>query len=138
MLGLVFAFDFMSFETRGAGHTMSFVDAVQTLAGYGYPALALLFILTTAVLPGLYLFSLAYASTGATRGRPLPFAVGLARLMHPIEPWMMSDVFLVGVLISLIKIVTLAAIQIGPSFIAFCLYSLLLLKAMHAVDWHRL
>lgn len=138
MLALVFIFDFLSFETRGVSHTMAFVDAVRTLFGYGFPLLALLFLLTTAVLPGLYLLALAYVTAGAALGRRLPFGIELARVLHPIEPWMMSDVFLIGALVSLIKIVTLASVHVGPSFIVFCLYSLLLLKTMHTVDWHRL
>lgn len=138
MLALVFGFDFLSFETGGIGHTMSFVDAIRALNGYGYPALAVLFILTTALLPGVFLSGTIYVSAAALSGRPLPLAVATARLLRHIQMWMMSDVLLVGILVSLIKIVSLARISLGPSFVMFCLFSLLLLKTMNTLDWLRL
>ncbi|MES1929737.1 PqiA family integral membrane protein [Salinisphaera dokdonensis CL-ES53] len=135
MLALVFAFDFLSFSTQGIGHTMSFVDAAGALAGYDYPSLAALLMFTTVGLPGLYLLTLAYLCAIARKGPGNPFAIHLARRLRPLEPWMMSDVFIVGVLVSLIKIVTLADIRIGPSFIAFCIYAALLLRTLTLVDW---
>lgn len=138
MLALVFAFDFLSFETRGIGHTMTFADAARALGDAGYPALALLFILTTAVLPGLFLVGAVYINSAALGGRPLPLVIPVARLVRHAQMWMMSDVLLVGILVSLIKIVSLAQIGLGPSFIMLCLFSLLLLKTMNMHDWPRL
>jgi len=135
MLGLVFAFDFLSFSTRGIGHTMSFVDAAGSLADYHYPSLAILLLATTVGLPAFYLFSLIYLCTGARAGARLPGAVVLARSLRPLEPWLMSDVFIVGVLVALIKIVSLADVHVGPSFVAFCVYSLLLIRTFSLVDW---
>ncbi|MES1926367.1 paraquat-inducible protein A [Salinisphaera sp. T31B1] len=135
MLGLVFCFDFLSFSTRGIGHTMSFIDAARSLLGYDYPSLAALLLATTVGLPGLYLAALIYLCAGARPDRRLPGAIALARLLRPLEPWLMSDVFIVGVLVALIKIVSLADIQIGPSFVAFCIYSLLLIRTFSLVDW---
>jgi len=139
MLGLVFAFDFLSFSTQGIGHTMSFVDAAGALAGYAYPSLATLLLLTTVGLPGGYLLALVYLCAVAARGEGgHRLAIQLARRLKPLEPWMMSDVFIVGVLVSLIKIVTLADVHIGLSFVAFCVYALLLLRTLTLVDWSSL
>ena len=139
MLGLVFAFDFLSFSTQGIGHTMSFVDAAGALAGYAYPSLATLLLLTTVGLPGAYLLALVYLCAVAARGEGgHRLVIQLARRLKPLEPWMMSDVFIVGVLVSLIKIVTLADVHIGLSFVAFCVYALLLLRTLTLVDWSSL
>jgi paraquat-inducible protein A len=138
MLALVFGFDFLSFSTRGIGHTMSFVDAASALAGYDYPSLAALVLITTAGLPALYLLALVYLCSAAGKASRRGFAIALARRLRPLEPWMMTDVFIVGVLVSLIKIVTLAEIHIGPSFVAFCLYAALLLRTLTLVDWTTL
>lgn len=138
MLGLVFAFDFLSFSTRGVGHTMAFADAAVSLANYHYSSLAVLLVLTTVGLPALYLCSLVYLFAVARYSRNKRLAINLARRIRPMEPWMMSDVFIVGVLVSLIKIVTLADIHIGPSFIAFCIYAAMLLRTLALVDWTSL
>src|SRR5699024_10868082 len=55
MLALAFGFDFLSFEFRGIAHTMTLLDAMLDLYANGYPGLALLFILTTTILPALFL-----------------------------------------------------------------------------------
>jgi len=65
----------------------------------------------------------------------LPLVIPTARLVRHTQMWMMSDVLLVGILVSLIKIVSLARISLGPSFVVFCLFSLLLLKSMNTIDW---
>ena len=137
MLGLVFAFPFLGFSTHGVGHVMSFGDTAKALVGDDYGVLAAVLLATTVAFPGLYLVTLVYLCLGAGN-RQLPGAIPLARLLRPLEPWMMSDVFIVGVLVSLIKIVSLADIHIRASFIAFCIYSLLLLRTLTLIDWAAL
>ncbi|WP_370453240.1 PqiA/YebS family transporter subunit [Salinisphaera sp. LB1] len=137
MLALVFAFPFLGFSTHGVGHVMRFADTAEALLGDHYGVLALVLLATTVAFPGLYLAALVYLCLGAGHQR-LPGAIPLARLLRPIEPWMMSDVFIVGVLVSLVKIVSLADIHIRASFIAFCIYSLLLLRTVTLIDWTAL
>lgn len=138
MLGLVFAFDFLSFSTRGVAHSMSFFDAARAMAGHDYPSLGVLLFMTTAGLPAAYLLALIFLLIQAAGGRSGPATRMLARSLRPMEPWMMADVFIVGVLVSLIKIVTLADVAIGTSFIAFCIYALLLLRTFTFIDWASL
>jgi paraquat-inducible protein A len=138
MLGLVFAFDFLSFSTQGVGHTMAFTDTAVSLADYHYPSLAVLLILTTVGFPALYLCALVYLFAMARYGADKRLAINMARRIRPLEPWMMSDVFIVGVLVSLVKIVTLADIHIGVSFVAFCIYAALLVRTLALVDWTSL
>src|SRR5699024_4889830 len=104
-------------------------------SSHGYPLLTLLFILTTVIFPGIFLLGAIYVSIGARGRQPLPWLMPAARVVRHIQMWMMSDVLLVGILVSLIKIVSLAQISLGPSFVVFCLFSLLLLKTMNTLDW---
>src|SRR5699024_3271643 len=135
MLALVFAFDFLGFERSGIGHVMSFVDAAASFSSHGFALLTVLFVLTTTVFPGMFLLGALYVSAAARSPQPWPWAIPVARLVRHIQMWMMSDVLLVGILVSLIKIVSLAQIRLGPSFLVFCGFSLLLLKTMNALDW---
>lgn len=134
-LGLVFAFDFLSFSSRGVGHTMTFIDAARAMVSYDYSSLAVILLVTTVGLPGLYVAALLYVTVGVHLKRRGPGTITIARLMRPAEPWMMSDVFIVGVLVSLTKVVSLAEVEIGVSFLAFCVYSLLLIRTLTRVDW---
>ena len=130
-LGLVFVFPFLGFSTHGVGHVMNFDDTVSALIGDDYGALAAVLLATTVGFPGIYLAALIYLCIAAGRDRrSLPGVVPLARLLRPLEPWMMSDVFIVGVLVSLIKIVSLADIHIRASFVA--------LRTLTLIDWTAL
>lgn len=135
-LGLVFAFPFLGFSAHGVGHVMNFADTAGALVADDYGVIALVVLATTVVFPGLYLAAFVYLAAAARR--PLPGAIPIARFLRPLEPWMMSDVFIVGVLVSLIKIVSLADIHIRASFVVFCVYALLLLRTFTVIDWSLL
>ena len=63
------------------------------------------------------------------------------RLLCRIKPWLMVDVFLIGVLISLVKLMGMADIKMGLSFWAFVGYTPLLIKMISPgsdVLWQRL
>ncbi len=134
MLGLVFAFPFLGFSTHGVNHVMGFADTVGTLGGDHYGALAAILLATTVIFPGLYLIALIYLCIGAGH-KKAPGSILLARALRPLEPWLMSDVFIVGVLVSLVKIVSLAQVHIHLAFYAFCAYALLLLYTLSLIDW---
>lgn len=138
LLALVIAlsFRFLWFEAQGIEHSIMLFDAALALAAEHYALLAVLVALTTVVLPVIYLLGMLYLSTCVALDRELPGARVMAHLLRPIQPWLMGDVFIVGVLVSLIKIVSLAEITIGPSFIAFCGYVLLMLRTIRVFDAH--
>ncbi|MDA3921333.1 MAG: paraquat-inducible protein A [Salinisphaera sp.] len=138
MLALVFVFPFLGFSSSGVGHVMDFVDSARSLIHYHYGELAAVVLATTVVLPALYLAALVYLYGGIQLGRRLPGSVAIARTLRPLEPWMMSDVFIVGVLVSLIKIMSLADIHIRTGFVVFCIYSVMLIRTLTLVDWTSL
>lgn len=137
-LGLVFCFSFLSFSAYGVGHVMAFGDTWHALTADDYGTLAVVMLAFTAAFPALYLSVLIYLCSAIQLGRPLPAQVALARTLRPLEPWMMSDVFIVGVLVALIKIVSLASIQVHTGFIAFCVFSVCMLRTCQLIDWTSL
>lgn len=138
MLALVFASNFLGFSTHGISHSMRFTDAASALFGYGYPSIAAILLATTVVLPAMFLAAIAYICVSARKNQVLPGTIPIARTVRTLQPWLMSDVFIVGVLVSLTKIVTLANIYFSLSFIAFCVYSLMLLRTTVLIDWTTL
>lgn len=133
-LVIALSFEFISFETSGITHSIVLGDTALALFHYDYMFLGGLVLATTVLLPAIYLLIILYLDTGLALGRELPGSGALASILRPISPWIMSDVFIVGVLVSLVKIVTLADIEIGPSFVAFCAYAVLMLRAISGFD----
>ena len=69
------------------------------------------------VLPLLRASALAYTLLPLRLGRPpAPGAERAFRLAEHLRPWAMSEVFLIGVVVALVKIGGLASISLGPAF----------------------
>lgn len=128
-LGFALLFQFLQFETQGFTHHIALLDVPPALTTDGYPLLAIFVGLSIIGLPALYLLGLLYLVMNIATGRELRGARAIAHLLRAIRPWLMSDVFIVAVLVALIKIVTLADVALGPSFFAFCGYVLLMLHS---------
>jgi paraquat-inducible protein A len=127
-------FPFLAMTVKGIHQEMTLYQTATTLLEEQHPALALTVYLFMQILPAicLSLICLIYSRLGQWRGKRLRkrYTLWLFRLM----PWCMVEVFLIGVLVSLIKIASLADISLGYSFWAYVLFSLLMLKAFSAID----
>ncbi len=64
----------------------------------------------------------------------MAFSRDIARSLAHLTPWMMADVFIIGALVSLIKIAGMAHIELGISFWAFCVFAVLLLMTTQSLD----
>lgn len=133
-LVLSVAFPFLSFNISGIGNRIELTETASTLIGLHQPLVALCVLLTVIILPAVYLSSLLWLCLGIVRGQPLPRSRQIARTLGYITPWMMADVFVIGTLVSLIKIIGMADIELGMSFWTFCAYALLLLLTTQSVD----
>ncbi len=138
MLGASLPFTFVSFVGSGASNEIEFSDTSLSLVGTSQPLLALIVGLAIFVLPSLYLFAVAYLHFGLLASRSLPGGRRLVRVIRSVEPWMMADVFLVGALVSLIKLAGMADVAFGPSFWAFCAFVLLLTRTTTSVNYDAL
>ncbi len=134
LLALSVAFPFLSFDISGIGNRIELTETASTLIGLHQPLVALCVLLTVIILPAVYLLSLVWLCVGITLGQPLPRSRQMARTLGYITPWMMADVFVIGTLVSLIKIIGMADIELGMSFWTFCAYALLLLLTTQSVD----
>lgn len=138
MLGASLPFTFVSFVGRGASNEIAFMDTSLTLTGTSEPLLAVIVGLAIFVLPAMYLFAVAYLHFGLLASRELSGGRQLVRFIRTVEPWMMADVFLVGALVSLIKLAGMADVAFGPSFFAFCGFVILLTRTTASVNYDAL
>ncbi|HSH47067.1 MAG TPA: paraquat-inducible protein A [Halomonas sp.] len=134
LLVLALGFPFLAFSASGVGNRIELLQASTLLIGFHEPAVAVAVLLTTIVLPALYLLGVIWLQAGLLAGRTLPLSRHVARSLVHLYPWMMVDVFLIGTLVSLVKIASLADVTLGPSFWAFGAFTLLLLATTQSVD----
>lgn len=141
LLALSLMFPFLSFSIQGLTQEITLLNAAKMLGEYQNILLALLLFTTVILLPALYLLLIltVYYQAAQTQRRSLSkrevkIATYGCRLLFKVQPWLMVDVFLIGVLVSLIKIASLAEVAMGNSFWAFCLFSVLLVKTVSLID----
>lgn len=111
---------FLTLKRSGIDSSISIMDAAWSLIFSDLPMLGVFVMLLIVLIPllrfGLIVFVLSYLKFG---GRPNENVKRSFRFALELEPWAMADVFLIGVVVSLIKISQLAALFIGPAFWAW-------------------
>lgn len=133
-LAVALGFPFISFEVGGISNRIELSQTVSSLVGFNQPLVAICVALSVVALPALYLSCVAWLQIGLLSREPLPFSRGIARSLSHLHPWMMADVFIIGALVSVIKVAGLAEVSLGVSFWAFCLFAILLLMTTQSID----
>ena len=131
-------FDFLAFKTNGFERKIDILSSLTVLTENNYHILAVLEILTIFVIPTLVLLSLIYLLIPLRRGLYPRGGHYILALTYKLIPWSMVEIFVVGVLVSLIKIMSLADISLGPSFFTYILFSLAMTAAILHMDKHQL
>jgi paraquat-inducible protein A len=135
MLVLALAFPFLGFSANGAERSLTLFNVVTVLIRQDYLLLSAIVCLALFVFPVAYLFSVSCLVWSFQHPHvSLSLKRYLTRWVVTIQPWLMVDVFLVGILVALVKMNSLADIELGLSFWAFCGYVVLLIKTVSLVD----
>ena len=135
-------FPFLTLKKDLRQNEMLLYESVSGLVDQGYSYLAVAVAIFTLVAPALLILSLLYLLLPLLRDRRLPGSILLCRLVSTARRWQMLDVYLLGVLVSLLKLGKLATLTLGTSFWAFvgliiCLT--LSMSSIHNQDlWSRL
>lgn len=110
-MGMAHSFPFLSMSAAGTRNELSLIACVEAVAAEGAPLLAGLCLLFTVIAPLLLTGALLYLCGPLMIGRALPGANGVARALQASEPWSMLEVFLLGFIVSLMKLGDVAEIQ---------------------------
>lgn len=136
MLVLTNLFPFVGMDAAGSHRDMDFLDTSAVLLSENYPWLAILVWLFIQAIPAFCMIAIVYLKLGMYIR--LPALVQTARLLYALKPWSMVDIFLIGLVVSFVKLLTHFEISLGMSFWAFCIFCLLHLRTFQVVDRHEL
>jgi len=141
-LVLSLQFPFLAFEAQGHVQQMTLLQSASALVALDFLPLALLLVLFILVLPALLLLLLVVVLVQLGLDEHSHWTKRFTHWLFAIEPWCMVEVFLIGVLVSLIKISAMADIVLGLSFWAYILFTLSMTAALSSLDkhylWHQL
>jgi len=136
------SFPLLTLSMQGVTSTATLSQASQSLHDDGQEFLAMVVFASTILGPGAMILSSLYVGIAA---RWVPMAPGarwvLARI-SAINPWAMLDVFMLGILVSVVKLMDLADVVVGPALYAFAILIFVAAGAAAAFEpqllWARL
>lgn len=89
------------------------------LQNQGMPEIGLLVLLTSVVFPFLTICGMLYLLLPRRLGFRLPWTTAIWRMVRAISPWSLMGVFMLGLLVSILKLQDLAMIVPGIAFYSF-------------------
>lgn len=132
MLLLANLFPFVSMNVGGINSEIKLLEIPGLLFTENYASLATFFLLFVQLVPAFCLITIILLVNRV----PLPSRVQiyLARVLYQLKTWGMAEIFLAGVLVSFVKLMAYGDIGVGSSFLPWCLFCLLQLRAFQCVD----
>lgn len=136
------SFPFITLDAKGTKSEMTLARAAFALMDEGSDLLGVAVGLFTLVAPAILAGGLVYVCFPLLWGKKWPGAVRVTRLVQSLEQWAMIEVFFLGALVSLLKLVKLADVHLGVAFWALAAVMFFLAGAMAGIDrrelWDRL
>lgn len=113
------AFPILGLELQGVRNSATLIGAVKSLWDEGARALATLVFATTVLVPAAELIGLTWVLVALRRGARGWGAVPLLHFIESVKPWGMVEVFVLGVLVSLVKLAHIASVEPGVALFSF-------------------
>jgi paraquat-inducible protein A len=141
--GLVFlllstAFPFLGFSASGQERTVTLLQSILILVTEDLPSLAAIVFASIILIPGAFLIGAVYVSSALKLNRSLPGTVMVLRWTLMLRPWSMAEIFLIGILVAFVKIVTIADVSLGLSFWSYVLFTVCMVVVTLYPDKRRL
>ncbi len=124
----------ISFSVLGIDTQSSIIQACLSMFDQGQYVIGITVALTTLVFPLLILSGLLLITLGLIRGWQAAWMPRFFRMYHHLIEWAMTDVFLVGVLITIVKMSHTAAVTLNPGFFCFVGLVLATISAHTVID----
>lgn len=121
-------FPFIIFSLHGNEKTFTLVESIQNIENITYLLISALLAFTAFIIPFCFLVCVIYISWSFKTKKMLPFTNLILKFSMLLKPWNMAEIFIISILISFIKVQTMASIEFG-SALAFYLLFIISLSA---------
>lgn len=134
LYGLANAFPLIGLELQGRYAEVTMFAAVRNLWHIGMQPVAALVFVTAQLFPLLEMLMILLVLVPLRLGRHSPRLTAFFRLVLSVQPWGMTEVFLLGMLVSLVKLAHSGSVILGTAFWATAALILVLTLAGRAFD----
>ncbi len=129
---------FVQMAVQGQERKITLFETVQVLFELDEFALAAFMLIVIIGLPTLFVGAISWLAVSIKLQRVSLQTISLLRFIGYLRFWNMAEIFFLGILISMVKVASLAHISVGFSFWAYGLFNLFLIAAMMHVDKFQL
>lgn len=119
LLFLANAFPLIGLELQGARNTATLIGAVGYLYGEGLAAVAGLVLITTILVPAIEVMAMLYILLPLRLGYVAAGLPAVFRIVQFVQPWGMVEVFMLGVVVSLVRVANFATVEPGIALWSF-------------------
>ena len=142
LIVLANTFPFLALKSEGLVQETTLITGVKELYAQDMRSLAVLVFLTSILVPFIYIVGILYVVIPLKYNR-LPWRLPLVfRFIGRIGPWGMLEVFMLGILVSIVKLAKMASIVPGIALYAFVVLIFTLAATNASLDhhlvWHTL
>jgi len=135
------SFPFLALKMEAQVHQTNLITGIKVLYTQGMQALAILVLLTTILAPLAQLLGMLYVLLPLRHHRAPPKFAPIFRFVLSLQPWSMMEVFMLGILVSVVKLAKMAQIVPGIAIFSFFGLIVVLTAATVSLDpheiWHR-
>jgi paraquat-inducible protein A len=142
LLVLANSFSFLSFAASGLESVITLRQTPGAVWDYGMPEVAIMVAAFIIIIPAVILVLLLFLCLPLERGLYRPWLAPVAKWIFIAQNWAMVEVFIIGVIVSLVKIAAMATVVLGISFWAYAGFSICFTLAVASLDryqcWERI
>ena len=131
-------FPIVGLEVQGNVNATSLYGAVETIWNNDMEGVASLVFVTTILIPAVEMSLMLYVLLPLKLGRLPGELASILRILQSVRPWSMTQVFILGVLVALVKLTHLAHVVPGIALWAFGGLILSLTAAVANFNTHEL
>jgi paraquat-inducible protein A len=132
------AFPFLTFKKEGLEHQTHVVTGIRQLADQGMETLAALVAINLVIVPGLHLLASLYVLVPVSLNCRAPGMFRVFRYLRLLQPWHMVEIFMLGVLVSMVKLAKMAQIIPGVAVYSLTAFIFVMAAAAAAIDPHEI
>ena len=129
-------YPFLALKMESQFHQTTLITGIKELYVQGMQGLAVLVLLTTILAPLAQLIGLLYILLPLRYHRNPPKFAPIFRFVRSLQPWSMMEVFMLGILVSVVKLAKMAKIVPGIAIFSFFALIVVLAAATVSLDPH--
>ncbi len=134
MLFLACLFPFVSMSVAGIVSEITLTQIPKVMYSEDYSSMAVFFLIFVQLVPAFCMVAIILLCQHVKMARRLK--IELARILFKMKTWCMAEIFLAGVLVSFVKLMAYGEVNIGLSFLPYCLFCLFQVRAFQCLDRH--